>query len=86
MFTAHLHKILFSFFLALISLSIISSLWIAPTFIPPSFYQALDRKEAALLYKRQLSDGNEAYWQIINLQKMQIDQLIREVDKNGFLP
>jgi hypothetical protein len=52
MFTAHLHKVLFFFFLDLISFAIISSLGIAPTFIPPSFYKVLDRKEAALLYKR----------------------------------
>ena len=51
---------------------------------PPSSYQPLERKEGALLHKRQLPDGNEAYRQIINLQKMQIDQLIREVDKKWF--
>ena len=83
MFSVHLHKVLFSFFLTLISLAIISSLGIAQTFTPPSSYQPLDQKEGALLYKRQLPDGNEAYLQIINLQKIQIDQLIGEVDNMG---
>ena len=83
MFSVQLHKVIFSFFLALISLAIISSLGIAQTFTPPSSYQPLDRKEGALLYKQQLPDGNEAYLQIINLQKMQIDQLIGEVGNMG---
>ena len=83
MFSVQFCKVLFSCFLALISIAIISSLGIAQTFIPPSSYQPLDRKEGALLYKQQLPDGNEAYLQIINLQKMQIDQLIGEVDNMG---
>ena len=83
MFSVHLHKVLFSFFLTLISLAIISSLGIAQPFTPPSSYQPLDQKEGALLYKRQLPDGNEAYLQIINLQKIQINQLIGEVDNMG---
>lgn len=83
MLAVQLHKVLFSLLLALISIAMISSLGIAQTFTPPSSYQLLDQKDGALLYKRQLSDGNQAYLQVINLQKMQIDQLIGEVDNMG---
>jgi hypothetical protein len=71
----HLPTILYSFFLALSS-----SPRIAQTFNPPSSYQLLDRREGALLYRRAISDGNEAYLQVINLKKIQIDQLPGEVD------
>ena len=83
MFSVQLRKVPFSFFLALISIAIISNLGIAQTFIPPSSYQLLAQKEGAFLYKRQLPDANQAYLQVINLQKMQIDQLIGEVDNMG---
>jgi len=71
----HLPTILYSFFLALSS-----SPRIAQSFTPPSSYQLLDSREGALLYRRAISDGNEAYLQVINLQKIQIDQLPGEVD------
>lgn len=71
-------KKLFFFFFTLIS-----SLLIAPTFTPPSSYQPIEVIDGAALYKQELTDGNEAYLQVINLHKMQIDQLIGEVDNMG---
>ena len=71
-------KKLFFFFFTLIS-----SLLIAPTFTPPSSYQPIEVIDGAALYKQELTDGNEAYLQVINLHKMQIDQLITEVDNMG---
>ena len=61
----------------------ISSLWIAQTFTPPSSYQPIEAIDGAILYKQQLTDGNEAYLQVIDLRKMQIDQLVGEVDNMG---
>ncbi len=71
---------LFFFFLAIISSFWISSFWIAQTFTPSSSYQPLDVINGAGLYKQQLTDGNEAYLQVIDLHKMQIEQLVGEVD------
>jgi len=71
-------KKLFFFFFTLIS-----SLLIAPTFTPSSSYQPLEVIDGAALYKQELTDGNEAYLQVINLHKMQINQLIGEVDNMG---
>lgn len=70
-------KLFFLFF------TLISSLLIAPTFTPPSSYQPIEVIDGAALYKQELTDGNEAYLQVINLHKMQIDQLITEVDNMG---
>ncbi len=74
----NLARSLFFFFLA-----IISSLWIAQSFTPPSSYQLLKAIDGAALYKQQLTDGNEVYLQVIDLQKMQIDQLSGEIDNMG---
>jgi hypothetical protein len=74
---------LFSFFLVIIFLVIINSFWIAQAFTPPSSYQPLEVIDGAALYKQQLTDGNEAYLQVIDLHKMQIDQLVGEIDTMG---
>ncbi len=64
-------------------LPILSSLWIAQTIDPLSSYQPLQTIDGAALYKKQLTNGNEAYLQVIDLGKMQIDQITGEVDKMG---
>ncbi|MFN6466020.1 MAG: phosphodiester glycosidase family protein [Nostoc sp. DedVER02] len=69
--------------LLLFLLPILSSLWIAQTFNPLSSYQPLQSIEGAALYKKELTNGNEAYLQIIDLRKMEIDQIIGEVDNMG---
>jgi hypothetical protein len=71
---------LFSFFIA-----IIASFWSAQVLIATSFtsYQALDVKDGAGLYKKQLNSGNDAYLQVINLQKMQIDQILGNESNKG---
>ena len=74
----------FSFFFVIIFLVIINSLWIAEAFTPPSSYQPLEVIDGAALYKKQLTGGNEGYLQVIDLHKMQIDQLVGEVDDMGF--
>ena len=74
---------LFFFFLAIISSFWISSFWIAQSFTPSSSYQPLEVINGAGLYKQQLTDGNEAYLQVIDLHKMQIEQLVGEVDTMG---
>ncbi len=70
--------------LAIIFLIIISSLAIAQAFTPASSYQPLEVRDGAALYKQQRTDENSAYLQVIDLQKMQIDQLVGEVDDMGF--
>jgi hypothetical protein len=69
--------------LLLFLLPIMSSLWIAHTFNPLSSYQTLQAIDGAALYKKELSQGNEAYLQIIDIRKMHIDQIIGEVDNMG---
>jgi hypothetical protein len=69
--------------LLLFLLPILSSFWIAQTFNPLSSYQPLQSIEGAALYKKELTNGNEAYLQIIDLRKMEIDQIIGEVDNMG---
>lgn len=59
--------------LLLFLLPILSSLWIAQSFDPLSSYQPLQTIDGAALYKKQLTNGNEAYLQVIDLRKMQID-------------
>ena len=76
-------KNIFSLFFVTIFLVIISNLWIAQAFTPPSSYQPLEVIDGAALYKQQRTDGNEAYLQVIDLHKMQIDQLVGEVDDMG---
>ncbi|WP_392532878.1 hypothetical protein [Nostoc sp. C117] len=69
--------------LLLFLLPILSSFCIAQSFNPLSSYQPLQIIEGAALYKKQLTNGNEAYLQIIDLRKMHIDQIIGEVDNMG---
>ncbi|MBN3927484.1 hypothetical protein [Nostoc sp. NMS4] len=69
--------------LLLFLLPILSSFWIAQTFNPLSSYQPLQAIDGAALYKKQLTNGNEAYLQVIDLGKMHIDQIIGEVDNMG---
>ncbi len=69
--------------LLLFLLPILSSLWIAQTFNPLSSYQPLQTIDGAALYKKQLTNGNEAYLQVIDLGKMHIDQITGEVDSMG---
>ncbi|QLE40471.1 hypothetical protein FD723_08380 [Nostoc sp. C052] len=69
--------------LLLFLLPILSSLWISQTFNPLSSYQPLQVIDGAALYKKQLTNGNEAYLQIIDLRKMHIDQITGEVDDMG---
>jgi hypothetical protein len=45
--------------------------------------EPIEVRDGAGLYKKQLANGNEAYLQVIDVGKMQIDQLIGEVDKMG---
>jgi len=51
---------------------------------PVSYFQPVDTRDGAELYKKELPNGNLAYLQVINVQKMQIDQLIGEVDRMAF--
>jgi Phosphodiester glycosidase len=69
--------------LLLFLLPILSSFWIAQSFDPLSSYQPLQIIDGAALYKKQLTNGNEAYLQIIDLRKMHIDQIVGEVDNMG---
>ncbi|MBE9001331.1 phosphodiester glycosidase family protein [Nostoc sp. LEGE 12447] len=69
--------------LLLFLLPILSSFWISQTFNPLSSYQPLQAIDGAALYKKELTNGNEAYLQVINLRKMHIDQIIGEVDSMG---
>ncbi|MBE9126862.1 MULTISPECIES: hypothetical protein [unclassified Coleofasciculus] len=69
---------LFSFFIAMIS-----NFGTPQSFTPPSSYQPLEVIDGAGFYKQQLTDSNTAYLQVIDLQKMQIDQLVGEVDNMG---
>lgn len=64
-------------------LPILSSLWIVQTIDPLSSYQPLQTIDGAALYKKQLTNRNEAYLQVIDLGKMQIDQITGGVDKMG---
>ncbi|BAZ13099.1 hypothetical protein NIES4071_49340 [Calothrix sp. NIES-4071] len=63
----------------------ITAIWTSQvaTAISFSSYQAVDVKDGAGLYKKQLSNGNEAYLQVINLQKMQMDQILGSEDGKG---
>ncbi|MBW4561533.1 MAG: hypothetical protein KME32_10340 [Mojavia pulchra JT2-VF2] len=70
-----------SFFFFL--LPILTSLWIAQVSNPLSSYQPLHVIDGAGLYTKQLTNGNIAYLQVINLNKIHIDQLIGEVDQMG---
>ncbi|MEH2092507.1 hypothetical protein [Nostoc sp.] len=74
-------KVVFHLFLFL--LPILSSFWIAQTCNSLSSYQPLQSIDGAALYKKELTNGNEAYLQVINLGKMHIDQIIGEVDNMG---
>lgn len=69
---------IFSFFIA----SLIN-LGMTPTLPIPSSYQPIDVIDGAGLYKQYLADGNEAYLQVIDLGKMEIDQLVGEVEGMG---
>ncbi|TAG96693.1 MAG: hypothetical protein EAZ09_10555 [Oscillatoriales cyanobacterium] len=51
---------------------------------PISYFQPVDSRDGAELYKKELPNGNRAYLQVIDVQKMQIDQLIGEVDRMAF--
>jgi hypothetical protein len=55
----------------------------AEAFTPPNTYYPLDVIEGAGLYKTSLSNDNQVYLQIIDLRKMQIDQIIGEIDDMG---
>ncbi|MBD2409953.1 hypothetical protein FACHB389_27900 [Nostoc calcicola FACHB-389] len=69
--------------LLLFLLPILSSLWIAQSFDPLSAYQPLQVIDGAALYRKELTNGNKAYLQVIDLGKMHIDQIIGEVDNMG---
>ncbi|MFN6559568.1 MAG: hypothetical protein RMY28_007140 [Nostoc sp. ChiSLP01] len=69
--------------LLLFLLPILSSLWIAQSFNPLSSYQPLQVINGAALYRKELTNGNEAYLQVIDLRKMHIDQIVGEVDNMG---
>lgn len=64
-------------------LPLVSSLFIAQASNPLSSYQPLHVIDGAALYKKDLNNGNAAYLQIINLQKMHVDQFIGGVDNMG---
>lgn len=46
-------------------------------------YLAVDVVDGAGLYKKQLSSGNDAYLQVINLEKMRIDQILGKENNQG---
>ncbi len=69
--------------LLLFLLPILSSFWIAQSFDPLSSYQPLQKIDGAALYRKELTNGNEAYLQVIDLRKMHIDQIVGEVDNMG---
>lgn len=70
-----------AFFLIIIINIIITNL---QKITPQTAYRSLDLIDGARLYKTQLSEGNEAYLQVIDLRKMQIDQIIGEMGEVGF--
>jgi hypothetical protein len=49
-----------------------------------SSYQAIDVKDGAGLYRKQLGDGNEVYLQVVDLQKMRLEQILGSEDDKGF--
>jgi hypothetical protein len=51
---------------------------------PASYFQLVDSRDGAQLYKRELPNKNRTFLQTIDLQKIQIDQLIGGVDRMGF--
>jgi hypothetical protein len=71
-----------SFFLFVIPL--LASIWMVQVSNPLSSYQSLHVIDGAGLYKKELTNGNTAYLQVIDLQKMRIDQIIGEVDNMGY--
>lgn len=71
-----------SFFLFVLPL--LASIWIAQVSNPLSSYQPLHVIDGAGLYKKELTNGNTAYLQVIDLKKMRIDQVIGEVDNMGY--
>ncbi|MHC5596231.1 MAG: hypothetical protein ACYTXC_09785 [Nostoc sp.] len=52
-------------------------------FTPSNTYYPLDVINGAGLYKTSLAHGNQAYLQVFDLRKVQIDQFIGEVDNIG---
>ncbi|HLO84965.1 MAG TPA: hypothetical protein VK203_08130 [Nostocaceae cyanobacterium] len=64
-------------------LSIASSFVISQTFNSLSDYQPLHIIDGAGLYQKDLGKGNTAYLQIVDVRKMQIDQIVGGVDKMG---
>ncbi|MEG4014762.1 MULTISPECIES: hypothetical protein [unclassified Microcoleus] len=81
-----LKKIL-PFFLMIFAVAIVAAVThfaIEQISSPVSYFQPVDTRDGAELYKKELPNGNQAYLQVINVQKMQIDQLIGEVDRMGF--
>ena len=74
---------IFFSFIIIIFLVIISRYWTVQAFTPVSSYQPIEVIDSAGLYKQQLANGNEAYLQVIDLHKMQIDQLIGEANDMG---
>ncbi|MEW5858821.1 MAG: hypothetical protein AB1861_15765 [Cyanobacteriota bacterium] len=65
-------------------LSIILILSNAQTFVPQTAYRPLDLIDGAGLYKTQLPEGNSAYLQVIDLRKMQMEQVVGEINNMGF--
>jgi len=55
----------------------------AQAFRPLRGYRTLDLITGAGLYKHQLSGGNVAYLQVIDLRKVQMEQIIGEADNSG---
>ncbi|MBD2165360.1 hypothetical protein H6G04_13230 [Calothrix membranacea FACHB-236] len=62
---------------------LLTSIYIAQVSNPLSSYQPLHVIDGAGLYKKELTNGNIAYLQVIDLRKMQIDQVVGEVDNMG---
>ncbi|MBD2255354.1 hypothetical protein [Nostoc parmelioides] len=74
---------------ALISLlffviTLLASVFIAQFPNSLSSYQAIHVIDGAGLYKKELTNGNTAYLQVIDLRKMRIDQVMGEVDNMGY--
>lgn len=81
-FSKHLRFTVIWLFSLVVAISAIWSSQVA-TAISFSSYEAIDVKDGAGLYKKQLSNANEAYLQVINIQRMQIDQILGSQDAKG---
>lgn len=74
------YLLMLSVFLLIIYITISNT----QAFAPPVAYRPLDVIDGAGLYKTQLPDNNEVYLQVIDLRKMQMEQIVGEIEQMGF--